>query len=188
MLATLTYKTVTLTGVTASPAAVQAALAALTSLAPQPDTLGNVQAVFRLDYDTDGVTLIATVPDSVADLTVTDAADGAEAAAQAAAAAYAAAPATAADHAVASAQIITDKLAAVPVPRDKVSVILQSLLGEASKAIPFFEQYALDPSMTAQQWVDFQALNQTTKDRLLYDVVRSLAALMRYLSGDLPVT
>jgi hypothetical protein len=29
-------------------------------------------------------------------------------------------------------------------------------------------------------------LSQTTKDRLLYDVVRSVAALMRYLSGDLP--
>ena len=40
--------------------------------------------------------------------------------------------------------------------------------------------------MTSQQWTAFQALPQATKDRLLYDAVRSLAALMRYLTGVLP--
>jgi hypothetical protein len=95
--------------------------------------------------------------------------------------------ATAADHQAASAAIITEKLAAVPVPRDDLATILQGLLDQTADAIPFFEQYALDPSMSAQQWTDFQQLDQTTKDRLLYDVVRSMAAIMRYLSGDLPV-
>lgn len=94
--------------------------------------------------------------------------------------------ATAADHAAASEALITAQLAAVPVQRDQVEPILQNLLGESASAIPFFEKYALDPSMTSQQWTDFQALDQTTKDRLLYDCVRSLAALMRYLTGDLP--
>lgn len=104
----------------------------------------------------------------------------------AAQAAYQAAPATAADHAAASADLVTEKLATVPIPRDQLPAILQGLLGEASSAIPFFEKYALDPSPTAQQWTDFQTLPQQTKDRLLYDVLRSVAALMRYLTGDLP--
>lgn len=96
--------------------------------------------------------------------------------------------ATAEDHASASRSILTAQLAAVPVQKTEIATILGGLLGQAKSAIPFFEQYALDPSMTAQQWTDFQALDQSTKDRLLYDAVRSLAALMRYLTGDLPTS
>lgn len=96
--------------------------------------------------------------------------------------------ATADDHAAASAAIVSKQLASVPVQRDQIEPILQKLLGEAAAAIPFFEKYALDPSMTSPQWTAFQALDQTTKDRLLYDAVRSLAALMRYLTGDLPTS
>jgi hypothetical protein len=96
--------------------------------------------------------------------------------------------ANAEDHAAVSAGIVTEKLAAVAITREELPAILQTLLGEASSAIPFFEQYALDPSMTSQQWADFQALDQTTKDRLLYDLVRSTASLMRYLTGDLPTS
>lgn len=102
--------------------------------------------------------------------------------------AYQAAPATADDHAAASAALITSGLASVPVPRDQLPAILQTLLGEASAAIPFFEQYAKDPSEASTQWTNFQALDQTTKDRLLYDSLRTLSALLRYLTGNLPTS
>lgn len=183
MLDTLEYKQMLL-DVSSFPETLVAALAALPELAPQADATGNIQAVFRLD-GTPGA-WVATVPTTVDSDTVTEAAAGADAAATAAREAYLAAAATAEDHATASAAIITEKLAEVPVPRGSLDSILRALLGQAAAAIPFFEQYALDPDMNAQQWTDFQALNQTTKDRLLYDAIRSLAALMRYLSGDLP--
>lgn len=98
---------------------------------------------------------------------------------------YEAAAATAEDHSTVAAKMLTEQLADVPVSRAQLQPILNQLLTDASSAIPFFELYAYDPAMTAQQWIDFQALDQTTKDRLLYDCVRSLAALMRYLTGHL---
>lgn len=93
--------------------------------------------------------------------------------------------ATASDHAQASASIITEKLAAVPVPRDQLAAILNQLLSEAVSAIPYYEGYTLTPD-TATAWTNFQALDQPTKDRILYNACRSLAAIMRYLSGNLP--
>lgn len=96
--------------------------------------------------------------------------------------------ATGSDHAAVSAQIVSEQLASVPVPRDQLAPILQTLLGDAAAAIPFFERYALDPSETSEQWTAFQALDQQTKDRLLYDALRTLTALMRYLTGNLPAT
>lgn len=185
MLDSIEYQTVAIDS-GASPAAIVETLAALSFLAPQNDENGNVQAVFRLDIEPDG-TMVATVPAAADAAAVQQAAAGAPTPEQQAAA-YAAAAATAEDHAAASAQLITDKLASVPVPRGDLKAILQALLGQAADAIPFFEQYALDPSMTAQQWTDFQQLDQATKDRLLYDVVRSMAAVMRYLTGDLPTS
>lgn len=96
-----------------------------------------------------------------------------------------AAVATASDHAEASASIITEKLAAVPVPRDQLATILNQLLTEATSAIPYYEGYTQTPD-AATAWTNFQALDQATKDRILYNCCRSLAAIMRYLSGDLP--
>lgn len=93
--------------------------------------------------------------------------------------------ATSDDASNATATIITQNLSAAGVTREQLPPIFQQLLSEAQSGVPFFEKYALDPSMTSQQWTDFQALDQTTKDRLLYDAVRTLAALMRYLTGDL---
>jgi len=94
--------------------------------------------------------------------------------------------ATAADHTVVSDAIRSQKLAAIPISREALPTILENLLGEAAAAIPFFEKYAHDSSMSSPQWTAFQALDQTTKDRLLYDLLRSVAALMRYLTGELP--
>lgn len=184
MLDSLAYKQVTISTL-ADAEAIDAALAPLPLLAPVEDDAGNIQAVFRLDHVDGG--FVATVPAAVDAADVLSAVAAVSAAAVAAAeAAAAAVPATAVDHAAASAEIITQKLAAVPIRRAEIDVILQTLLGEAASAISFFETYALDPSMTSDQWTAFQGLEQATKDRLLYDVVRSLAALMRYLSGDLP--
>jgi hypothetical protein len=100
--------------------------------------------------------------------------------------------ATAADHSDASAAIITEKLATTGITVDQLPTVLDTLLSEASPAIPFFEEYALDPSMTGQQWVAFQQIPLTTTDgsvsiyRLVYDLLRVNAALLRYLTGDLP--
>ena len=145
------------------------------------ETVGGVQQTYG-PIPPGGSLTVPLSDDDVAQAEADAAASAAEASA------YQAAPATAADHAVASAALITEKLAAVPIARDELPTILETLLGEAAAAIPFFETYALDPSMTATQWTAFQALDQTTKDRLLYDTVRSLAALMRYLTGDLPTS
>lgn len=109
-----------------------------------------------------------------------------EAAAAEAEAAYAAAPATAEDHAAVSASIITEQLDSVGITREVLPTILQTLLGQAQPAIEFFEQHALDPAMDSPQWTAFQALDQTTKDRLLYDLLRTVAALLRYQTGNLP--
>lgn len=99
--------------------------------------------------------------------------------------AFEAAPATAADHASASDEIITEKLAATGVSRAVLPTILAELLGEAQSAIPYYENYTLSPD-PATAWTNFQALDQATKDRLLYNACRSLAAIMRYLTGVLP--
>lgn len=96
---------------------------------------------------------------------------------------------------VAAAKIVTETLQSARVTPGGLQSSFEGLLGQARAAIPFFEGYALDPSMTSQQWEDFVSLPQSpppgtpeavSKDRLLYDVVRSMAALMRYLTGDLP--
>lgn len=93
-------------------------------------------------------------------------------------AAYAAAPATAQDHASASAAIVTEKLAAVPVSREALPTILQTLLGEASAGIPFFENAVANWSnLTPQQ-----------KDECAKDACRVAAAVLRYLTGDLPTS
>lgn len=184
MLDSITYQQIDL-GDSVAADQVFAALSILQGFEPQPDTSGNVQAVFRLDIDDSGH-LVATVPASADAEVIVAAAAGAAAAAAAAAAAYEQAPATAADHAAASAAIITEKLAAVPITRSELTGILQVLLGEATAAISFFETYALDPNMDSEQWSSFQSLDQATKDRLLYDLVRSMAAVQRYLSGNLP--
>lgn len=84
-----------------------------------------------------------------------------------------------------SAAIVSGNLAKAGLNVDQLASALQDLLAEAQAAIPYFEQYALDPSMTSQQWTAFQALDESTKDRLLYDTIRTLAALMRYLTGAL---
>jgi len=126
-----------------------------------------------------------TVPLSDADVAQAQT-DAAAAASEAAA--YQAAPATAADHAAASHALISEKLASIPVTREALPTILEALLGEAAAAIPFFETYALDPAMNSPQWTAFQALNQTTKDRLLFDALRALAGALRYLTGELPTS
>lgn len=165
-------------------AALNVALKAQPGLADFVDDLGNVQSAVWIDLDADPANIgwWVTIPADVAQSEI-----------DAAIAAYTPPPppstvATAADHAAASAALVTAQLAAVPIPRDQIETILQALLGEAASAIPFFEKYALDPSMTGKQWTDFQALDQATKDRLLYDTLRTLAALLRYLTGDLPAS
>jgi len=95
--------------------------------------------------------------------------------------------ATSADRATVSDQLITEKLASAPVTRDELPTILQNLLGEASSAIPYYEGYTTKPD-PATAWTNFQALDQATKDRILYNACRSLGALVRYLSGDLPTS
>ena len=101
-------------------------------------------------------------------------------------------PATAADHRTASAQIIDEKLASVPVSRGELPTILQNLLGEAVAAIPFFEKYALDPSMTAAQWEEFQTLPQHAKnpqtDSWTGDGTATSWALTGNLDQTLPFT
>jgi hypothetical protein len=93
--------------------------------------------------------------------------------------------ATSDDANTAAAQIVTGNLAAAGVNTATLPAIYAELLGEAKSAIPYFEKFALDPSMNAPQWTAFQALPQAEKDRLLYDLVRSMAAVFRYLSGTL---
>lgn len=95
--------------------------------------------------------------------------------------------ATAGDHESASAAIVSEKLAAIPITREQLPLILEGLLGEATSAIPYYENYTLTPDPTTA-WTNFQALDQTSKDRILYNCCRSLAAIMRYLSGDLQPT
>lgn len=74
------------------------------------------------------------------------------------AAAQKAVPATARDHSAISAELVTQQLAAVPVTRGELPTLLDTFLVQAAAAIPFFEEYAKAPSMTARQWLEFQSL------------------------------
>jgi hypothetical protein len=92
--------------------------------------------------------------------------------------------ATGEDAHLATREIVTANLAEMGVTIDQLAPTFDSLLAEAKSAIPYYEGYTLQPDPTTA-WTNFQALDQATKDRLLYNCCRSLAALMRFLSGDL---
>lgn len=158
-------------------AALVEALKAQPGLADFDDDAGSQSSV-RLDADEGGlVGYWVTIP-----------AGAAESEIDAAVAAYVAPAPTAAspaDVAAAADGIVAKNLADAGIAPDDVPTVLEGFLGEAKKAISFFEQAAADPSMKSAQWTAFQALSQAQKDRLLYDLVRLNGMLLRYLTGSL---
>lgn len=164
------------------PACLIVALKAQPGLEDQTDSDGNVQSMVRLDVDADPATnqgFWVTIPTSIDSSVI-----------NAAAAAYTPPPppvATSGDiHATAD-SIITTALQTASILADQIPTALDPLLAQAESAIPYYEGYTLNPD-PATAWTNFQALDQATKDRLLYNCCRTVAALMRYLSGNLQPT
>jgi|SRR5581483_557008 len=166
---------------TFDPAALVDALKQQAPLADFDDDAGNRQSAVRLDVDADpaNVGYWISVPANI---------DKAVVAAAVAAYEPPAPPsdlATSTDAAAATAEIITGNLVASGVKRDAIEPTFQQLLAQAQAAIPYYEGLTLKPDPKTA-WVNFQALDQATKDRILFNCCRAIANMVRYMSGDLP--
>lgn len=96
-------------------------------------------------------------------------------------------PVASSDHVdEAAATIRNASLAVLKLPPEDVQPILDKLLGEAKAAIPWYEAFGQPDDWSAQAFAAFQALPQSTKDKILMNLCRMAALTIRYLSGDLP--